>query len=98
MFKKKNEIDTGGLNEIIYLSKNILKLLFIILIIGIVLAGTILLKELGAFKFIGGVLNVLAPLFIGFVVAWLFAPIVDKLTKKGMSRIYSFHCFFVSIF
>ena len=42
MFKKKNEIDTGGLNEIIYLSKNILKLLFIILIIGIVLAGTIL--------------------------------------------------------
>ena len=33
MFKKKNEIDTGGLNEIIYLSKNILKLLFIILII-----------------------------------------------------------------
>ncbi len=89
MFKKKNEIDTGGLNEIIYLSKNILKLLFIILIIGIVLAGTILLKELGAFKFIGGVLNVLAPLFIGFVVAWLFAPIVDKLTKKGMSRILS---------
>lgn len=87
MFKKKNEIDTGGLNEIIYLSKNILKLLFIILIIGIVLAGTILLKELGAFKFIGGVLSVLAPLFIGFVVAWLFAPLVDKLTKKGMSRI-----------
>ena len=87
MFKKKNEIDTGGLNEIIYLSKNILKLLFIILIIGIILAGTILLKELGAFKFLGGVLNVLAPLFIGFVVAWLFAPLVDKLTKKGMSRI-----------
>ena len=41
MFKKKNEIDTGGLNEIIYLSKNILKLLFIILIIGIVLGPTI---------------------------------------------------------
>ena len=69
MFKKKNEIDTGGLNEIIYLSKNILKLLFIILIIGLVLAGTILLNELGAFKFIGGVLSVLAPLVIGFVVA-----------------------------
>ena len=29
----------------------------------------------------------LSPLFIGFVVAWLFAPLVDKLTKKGMSRI-----------
>ena len=44
MFKKKNELDTNGLNEIIYLGKNILKLSFIILIIGIVLAGTILLK------------------------------------------------------
>lgn len=87
MFKKKNELDTNGLNEIIYLGKNILKLSFIILIIGIILVGTILLKELGVFKFIGSVLNVLAPLFIGFIVAWLFAPLVDKMTKKGMSRI-----------
>lgn len=87
MFKKKNELDTNGLNEIIYLGKNILKLSFIILIIGIILAGTILLKELGVFKFLGSVLNVLAPLFIGFIVAWLFAPLVDKMTKKGMSRI-----------
>lgn len=87
MFKKKNELDTGGLNEIIYLSKNILKLLFVILVIGIILAGTILLKELGMFKFFGSVLNVLAPLFIGFIVAWLFAPLVDKMTKNGMSRI-----------
>ena len=89
MFKKKNELDTNGLNEIIYLGKNILKLSFIILIIGIILAGTILLKELGVFKFIGSVLNVLAPLFIGFIVAWLFAPLVDKMTKKGMSRIFA---------
>ena len=87
MFKKKNELDTNGLNEIIYLGKNILKLSFIILIIGIILAGTVLLKELGVFKFLGSVLNVLAPLFIGFIVAWLFAPLVDKMTKKGMSRI-----------
>lgn len=87
MFKKKNEIDTNGINEIIYLSKNILKLLFIILIIGIILAGIILLKELGAFKFVASVLNVLSPLFIGFVVAWLFAPLVDKMTKRGIPRI-----------
>lgn len=87
MFKKNNKLDVGGVNEIIYLSKNILKLLFIILCIGIVLAGFILLKEVGVFGFIGSILNVLAPLFIGFVIAWLFAPLVDKMTKKGMSRI-----------
>ena len=87
MFKKKNELDTNGLNEIIYLGKNILKLSFVILIIGIILAGTILLKELGVFNFLGSVLNVLSPLFIGFILAWLFAPLVDKMTKRGTSRI-----------
>ncbi len=87
MFRKRNKIDTDGLNEIIFLSKNILKLLFIILIISIVLVGVLLFREVGIFRFIGNVLGVLSPLFIGFVVAWLFAPLVDKMTKKGMSRI-----------
>ncbi len=87
MFRKRNKIDTDGLNEIIFLSKNILKLLFIILIISIVLVGVLLFREVGIFRFIGNVLGVLSPLFIGFIVAWLFAPLVDKMTKKGMSRI-----------
>lgn len=87
MFRKKDDIDTKGLNEIINLSKNILKLLFILLIIGIILAGIIIFKELGIFKFLSSVINVLSPLFIGFVIAWLFAPLVDKMTKKGTSRI-----------
>ena len=87
MLKKKNGIDTDGVNEIVYLSKNILKLLFIILIIGIGLSAVILCRELGIFKFLGGILKVLSPLFIGFVVAWLFHPLVTKLTKKGMPRI-----------
>ena len=87
MFRKKNKIDTDGLNEIIYLSKNILKLLFIVLIISIILVAIMLFREIGVFCFIGNVLNVLSPLFIGFIVAWLFAPLVDKMTKKGMSRI-----------
>ena len=87
MFRKKNNIDTDGLNEIIYLSKNILKLLFIVLIISIVLVAILLFREIGVFRFIGNVLSVISPLFIGFIIAWLFAPIVDKMTKKGMSRI-----------
>ena len=87
MFKKKNNIDTDGLNEIIYLSKNILKLLFIVLIISIVLVAVMLCREIGIFRFIGNVLSVISPLFIGFIVAWLFNPLVNKMTKKGMSRI-----------
>ena len=87
MFRKKNKIDTDGLNEIIYLGKNILKLLFIVLVVSIVLVVFVLCKEIGIFKFIGTVLSVISPLFIGFVVAWLFAPLVDKMTKRGVPRI-----------
>ena len=87
MFRKKSKIDTDGLNEIIYLSKNILKLLFIVLVISIILVAILLFREIGVFRFIGNVLSVISPLFIGFVIAWLFAPLVDKMTKKGMSRI-----------
>ena len=87
MFRKKNNIDTDGLNEIIYLSKNILKLLFIVLIISIVLVAVMLCREIGIFRFIGNVLSVISPLFIGFIEAWLFNPLVNKMTKKGMSRI-----------
>ena len=52
MFRKKNKIDTDGLNEIIYLSKNILKLLFIVLIISIILVAIMLFREIGVFCFI----------------------------------------------
>lgn len=84
---RRHKIDNDGVNEIINLSKNILRLLFIVLIIGIVLCSIIICQKLGIFEFIGNILRVLSPLFIGFVVAWLFSPLVNKLTKKGMSRI-----------
>ena len=87
MGNKKKNIDTEGLNEIIYLGKKILKLLFIVLIIGIILISTISLNNLGIFKFLGNILKVLAPLFIGFVIAWLFNPLVNKMAKKGMPRV-----------
>ena len=87
MFKKKNEIDNEGLNEIIYLGRSILKVLFVALIIGIIGAVVAVGHLLGVFSFLGSVLKILSPLFIGFVIAWLFAPFVDKMAKKGMPRI-----------
>ena len=100
MFKKKNELDTNGLNEVIYLSKNILKLSFVILIIGIILASFILLKEVGVFKFIGSLLNVLSPLFIGFVVAWLFVAtlVVLAAVPALLNPVVPVVCFEVAVF
>ncbi len=83
----KKKIDNDGINEIIHLSKNILKLLFLAIITSIVLIAILICQKLGIFIFVGNVLKVLSPLFIGFGIAWLFSPLVTKLTKKGMSRI-----------
>lgn len=87
MFKKRKDLDNEGLNEIIYLGKKILKLLYIMLIIGIICSLIALGHLIGLFKIFVVLIKILSPLFIGFVIAWLFSPLVTKITKKGMPRI-----------
>ena len=86
---KNNKIDQEGVNEVVHLGKKILKLLYVVLIIGIVLFAIIIGQKLGVIHFILSLLKVLSPLFIGFVIAWLFSPLVEKISKKGISRILS---------
>ncbi len=85
----KKEIDKQELNEVITLSKKILNVLYVFMIIAIVLAAIFISVYLGLPKLIISILGVISPLFIGFVIAWLFNPIVKKLTKKGVNRILS---------
>ncbi len=87
--KKKSEIDTDGLNEVIHLSRNVLRVVYIITIVLIVLGAIIGCHFLGVFNLILGVLNVIAPVFIGFVIAWLFYPLHKKMMKKGINKILS---------
>ena len=84
---KNNKIDQESVNEVVHLSKKILKLFYVVLIIGIILFAIIIGQKLGILKLILNLLSVLSPLFIGFIIAWLFSPLVEKITKKGMSRI-----------
>ncbi len=88
MFKKNNEnkINVDNLNEVINLSKVILKILFIVMIIAGIYGLTILLKELGIVVFLMELLKIVTPLFIGIVIAWLFNPIMKRLSKKGVRR------------
>ncbi len=85
----KMDINTNELNDVISLSKKILNVLYIVLIGSIVLASLFLVKYLGILKFVLGILKVISPLFIGFVIAWLFNPLVCKLKEKGLSKILS---------
>ena len=89
MFGRKNNdksVDYKNLNEVILLSKKILKIAFFLIIVVGIYAITMLLKEWKVFNFIYSILKILTPLFIGIVVAWLFDPLVSFFKKKGIKR------------
>lgn len=86
---KSKELNMSEVNEVVTLSKRILKLFYVVMIVAIIFLASVLLKDWGIFTFIKTLLKVISPLFIGFVVAWLFNPAVKKLEKKGMPRIAS---------
>jgi predicted PurR-regulated permease PerM len=91
MFGRKKvdkELDVESLNEIIVLGKKILEIVYIFVFILGFYAITILLKELNVFGFIIKTLEIISPLFIGIVVAWLFDPFVKWLKQKGVKRIF----------
>ncbi len=84
--KKKSEINIDNVNEVVSLSSKILHILYVAMIIACVLIVTILVKEWGILQFVFTFLKVLSPLFIGFIIAWLFNPLVKKLEVKGVPR------------
>lgn len=86
--RKQNDknIDVSSLNEVIILSKKILKIAFFLIIVVGIYSITMLLKEWKILDFFVKILKILTPLFIGIVVAWLFEPLVSFLKKKGIRR------------
>ena len=79
-------IDKNNLNDVISISKRILKLFYVLLI---VIGAYILLKivkELGILGIILSLLKILTPLFIGIVIAWLLNPFVKWLETKKIRR------------
>ena len=89
MFKKKKdtELDYTSLNEILKIGSKLSEIFYVIAIIAIVLLGTYLIKEWGILSFIGEFIGVISPIFIGFIIAWLFDPLVRWLQKKKIPRI-----------
>ena len=84
--KKNGKNNVRDVNEVVGLSKKILHLVYIMMIIGIIFLGTLIIKEWGILKLIVTLLKVANPFFIGFVLAWLFNPIVVKLENRGWKR------------
>ena len=85
--KKDKEIDYQSLNEILSIGSKLAEIIYVIAIIAIVLLGIHLIKEVGILGFIGEFISVISPIFIGFLIAWLFDPLVRWLQKKKVPRI-----------
>lgn len=83
---KKEELNYHNLNEVIGLSKKMLKILYTCVILAIIVFVIILFKNLEIFKVLGSILGVISPFFIGLVIAWLLDPAVTYLQKKNVKR------------
>ncbi|MBR6137103.1 MAG: AI-2E family transporter [Bacilli bacterium] len=91
MFKKvkDKELDMKTLNSMIKTGNRILNIGYFMAIVALVLLGTYLIKEWKVLGFIKEFLIIISPLFIGFIIAWLFEPLVTKLQNKKIPRIIS---------
>lgn len=89
MFKKNkdNEVDIASLNTILRTGKRLINIGYFVAVVCLVLLGTYLIKEWKILKYVGEFLRVISPIFIGFVIAWLFDPLVSKLQKQKIPRI-----------
>lgn len=87
MFRRKDEkIDISSLNEILSFGRKLIKILYIVMMVGAILLGIYLLKELKILVFLKEMLIVISPVFIGLLIAWLCDPIVKFLQNKKMPR------------
>lgn len=86
MEKNSKNINKKDLNEILSMSKKILKVMYFFLIVIGAYALLKIVKELEIFNIVLVILSILAPLFIGILVAWLLNPFIRWLSKKGMRR------------
>lgn len=83
---KYEALDIKGINVIIKIAKTLLKIALVLSIILGIYVAIVLGKELGIFQKILKILQVISPLFIGVLIAWLFNPFVKWMEKKKIKR------------
>ena len=88
MFRRGNdkELNMKNVNEVVLLSKKILHISYFLIIIAGAFVAIKVVKELKIWDFMIELLSIVAPLFIGIFIAWLFDPAVKWFQKKGIKR------------
>ena len=84
--KKERKVSTKKINQLIALGNKIGKILYILFIILLIYVITLIFREWTILSFIKKILVVMAPLFIGWFIAWILNPMVKRLMRKGLKR------------
>lgn len=85
--KKDNSVDVASLNEILEIGRRLMHIIYVVTIVVLALLGTYVLREWKLLHYLGELLVVISPIFIGIIVAWLFDPVVSWLQDKKVPRI-----------
>lgn len=91
MFKKtkEKEVDISSLNDILRTGRKLINIGYFMAMVCLVLLATYLIQEWHILKYIGVLFNVISPIFIGFLLAWLCTPMVKFLENKKVPRVAS---------
>ena len=91
MFRKRQdkEIDISSLNDVIRTGRKLINIGYFMAIACLILLGTYLIQEWNILKYLGDLLKVISPLFIGFILSWLCVPMVNFLQSKKIPRVAS---------
>lgn len=86
MTVRKEKINVEELNGAIRTGSRVLNLFYFILIMLLIGGITFILKSWNVLPVVLTILKVISPFFIGFIIAWLLNPLVNKLQEKGVKR------------
>jgi predicted PurR-regulated permease PerM len=81
-----SRVSTKKINQALNTGNKILKILYLLFIILLVYVVSLILRDWKVLTFIGKILSIISPLFIGWVIAWMLNPLVKKLTDKGVKK------------
>ncbi|MBQ9011715.1 MAG: AI-2E family transporter [Bacilli bacterium] len=100
MFKKREskEIDKTKINEVTDLASRVLKVTYFLLLALSLYLILILCKETYILSIIWTIIKIVAPLFIGILIAWLFDPFVKWLQTKKIKRSFGALITYVILF
>ena len=80
------KINARKINQLVGLGNKIGKILYILFIILLIYVLTLIFREWHILSFIGKILSIISPLFIGWFIAWLLNPLVKKIMSKNVKK------------